>query len=1238
MKNTFRKLMIILLLVCSSACFLLGACNCNGNGEELYERDKAFKLNYTKYTLSLFESFDLVVDGYSNVVFTSSDENVISVSETGRVYAKNYGTAKITASSTKKSAECIVIVENQGDVPYLIFNLLDKNLYLLKDQTFALETTVNFNNNLYDDASFSYLSSEPTVASVDENGVVTAFKKGSCFITVQASWRGYDVKYLTENIEITVSSNVSMQVSVSKDTVYTVANAIDGKTYENTFEISCSATVDGLAVESSKISYNFDSERLELNGNVFTALSKGQTQVYAVVNNGNEIYTSLPISINVLAPEIKMNKAYSAKVGGSEYPLTVDGLLGEGCAVRNGDSNYTDYSVFEDGKVSINTANIIKPRGKTEIRIETDLYTYLVDVYFGTHILETKEDFIEFSNSYGKGKNVDTNHWYVVLANDIDLKGATVYKTWEDSFHGIFDGAGYEISNVKTKDYGIFGLVSREIKNVSIYNVVADNGYLLSGYVSGKISNVYLKGSYLSSNASGVLNFSNIALIENSVFDVTHVGSEGFVLRREALGTGYVKNVIALGNSKSFSNDPADLETIFDTAEDFIVSGIDKISVDNGFNFLWDTDEYGAYFNGKAYITKQPEETLEVIYKGVDFDLDVYDIANGKPDKIYINGKLTEVPADGQDLTIVADEYVAGNNEIIIFCNGEVIRQPFVKASHQISTAEQFVNFLASYNGNVDEDTNDSENYYAILTCDIDLSAVNKKLITKSSADRFAGTFNGLGHSLKNASVGYWNSSTDSKQGGIFGNVLGTVENLAIINIRCSVGWPFAWGIQGTVRNVYIQGDLTDTIETNGALSVNSGQVQNCVVNVTRNGENSVAYGYLSNSGVIENCYAIGNVENFSNRMDESRPVYVTAESFYTAEKENFTVDNGFSKYWVENNFGFFFGENSIVEFEPETVKDTEYYALAGIGQTATSKVVEVNLKEMLGGKNPERVVVNGAVVKADDTILLNSTDYVLGEENTIVFGDQENTVKLPFVFVTYTISNKTEFTNFIASYNNNVSSDGWYVILNQDINMDYSEVGKTAGHYFKGVFDGLGHKIDKFRFNGDAHNYGLFGYVSGTIKNVAFTNGQLTWNSYGLTTYLSGTIENVYVQASLAQSNFTNFLINLGWGKVHGKDGYGYVRNCVFNVDFDYNISSAKLIMLDNPDPKYKANVVNTFAIASGYTYKLTASNEDTRTPFVSASALLSAHGSEFTASNGFSKYWLVDGTKLSFAQIEIN
>ena len=262
-----------------------------------------------------------------------------------------------------------------------------------------------------------------------------------------------------------------------------------------------------------------------------------------------------------------------------------------------------------------------------------------------------------------------------------------------------------------------------------------------------------------------------------------------------------------------------------------------------------------------------------------------------------------------------------------------------------------------------------------------------------------------------------------------------------------------------------------------------------------------------------------------------------------------------------------------------------------------------------------ENLVENGIVTTALESL---SSTMPYGE-NFVEYINGSEVIRVPFINASHTIATKTDFTNFIASYSDSVSSKGWYAVLTTDINMLNGSVGKTVNHTFAGVFDGLGHSIDNIEFPADTNNYGVFGSVSGTIKNVAFTNAILRWNSCGLSSYVSGLIENVYVQGKDTQSNFTNYFIKLGWGNVHGKGGYGYVKNCLFDIDFE-KFGSANIIKFESPAANMDLSpyVVNTYGIKHTNPYKVS-SYDASATAYTSVKQV----ANNITKENGFNSCW---------------
>ena len=117
------------------------------------------------------------------VSWTSSDETVATVDESGNVTAVGAGTATVTVTTEDGgfTASCAVTVK--AKVISVTGVTLDKTeLELTVDDTAKLTATVAPANA--DNAKVSWTSSDVTVATVDENGNVTAIGAGTATVTV----------------------------------------------------------------------------------------------------------------------------------------------------------------------------------------------------------------------------------------------------------------------------------------------------------------------------------------------------------------------------------------------------------------------------------------------------------------------------------------------------------------------------------------------------------------------------------------------------------------------------------------------------------------------------------------------------------------------------------------------------------------------------------------------------------------------------------------------------------------------------------------------------------------------------------------------------------------------------------------------------------------------------------------------------------------------------------------------
>lgn len=145
-----------------------------------------------------------------NVTWSSSDTSVATVSSTGKVTAKKAGTAKITVKTNDggKTASCTVTVINDT-IKVNGVKLNHTNLTVYVNTCGDLRATVTPSNAT--NKAVSWSSSDPTIASVSNDGMITANYPGIVTITVKTADGGFkstckvSVKNYTENVSETAS-------------------------------------------------------------------------------------------------------------------------------------------------------------------------------------------------------------------------------------------------------------------------------------------------------------------------------------------------------------------------------------------------------------------------------------------------------------------------------------------------------------------------------------------------------------------------------------------------------------------------------------------------------------------------------------------------------------------------------------------------------------------------------------------------------------------------------------------------------------------------------------------------------------------------------------------------------------------------------------------------------------------------------------------------------------------------
>ena len=217
------------------------------------------------------------------VTWKSTDEKVATISDSGEVKAVGAGTATIKVVVGDISATCQVTVLQ----PVTGIRLNKSSLTMDALSTFQMTASVYPDSA--NDKRITWSSSDPAIASVDENGLVTALKKGTATITA-AAMDGSGVK---STCKVTVSNTAYVCTDP--------AQLESPHNYDNSCTDVWSYKLDG----ASSLNVTFDAQ---------TELEDGFDYLYILDGSGKEVgkYTGKELAgktIQVTGDTVKIRMA-----------------------------------------------------------------------------------------------------------------------------------------------------------------------------------------------------------------------------------------------------------------------------------------------------------------------------------------------------------------------------------------------------------------------------------------------------------------------------------------------------------------------------------------------------------------------------------------------------------------------------------------------------------------------------------------------------------------------------------------------------------------------------------------------------------------------------------------------------------------------------------------------------------------------------------------------------------------
>ena len=152
------------------------------------------------------------------------------------------------------------------------------------------------------------------------------------------------------------------------------------------------------------------------------------------------------------------------------------------------------------------------------------------------------------------------------------------------------------------------------------------------------------------------------------------------------------------------------------------------------------------------------------------------------------------------------------------------------------------------------------------LTADIDLTGKNWTPIGTSFSNKYTGTFDGGGHTIKGLTV-----TTYDQFVGLFGSIgyAGTVKNVMMedVQITSNPSSGFAGGVagysDGTIENCSVSGSVSGTVYVGGVVGAQwDGSITGCSSSATVKGTVNVGgvVGQTNGGATLTACYATGNV------------------------------------------------------------------------------------------------------------------------------------------------------------------------------------------------------------------------------------------------------------------------------------------------------------------------------------------------------------------------------------------
>ncbi len=644
-----KRILLVILLLTLCGCANQGTLNGSTTDSSFDASDdsKSIILYAPKEVLDIGEEMNLTYaitpscDDYV-VTFTSSNEEVASVSNDGHVHALKAGTTTLKVEEQEYNlSDQLVITVKDKIIEIESLTITNKIQSLAQDEEYTLECLITPDNAT--DKKLTFTSSVPSIASVNDEGVIRALIPGTTTIGVTSR----DQK-VNDFFELTITKRV---VHVSSVTILNEETSlVVGSSLQLNVEVlPKNADNMNLSYSSSNNEYAIVNQKGLITG--LKETPEGENVIINVLSEDGEKEDSIALEIianNIDVTDININLLSNEIIPGDEikYEVTIypENASDKSYSITTFTPDifkveYKKITALKDGEGSLtfttNNSNISKTINVTVLKSAT--YSEIYDLLDEALLLE------QLNSSGGQYKSdttyfEDTYEWRnysdAIQMNVENYSGVTTSLTYKDNnsvfvFEDKVSDSFYN-NGVSLNEYSIgedYYSVTQEEANQMVQLPNIDNTY----GVSKKIKEILQDSS----------SFNKEEILQNIRVIITNKDNQKVI---SISGACAYKNW-SWDDNKSFMS--VNMKIIFNLEGEIIlfnsnVNKYDQDAYDQINNCLKEgaVPSTGETINASlTYGTRLPTDSQRInidSYKVSDFDIDVSNF-NKKGDKLVID-------------------------------------------------------------------------------------------------------------------------------------------------------------------------------------------------------------------------------------------------------------------------------------------------------------------------------------------------------------------------------------------------------------------------------------------------------------------------------------------------------------------------------------------------------------------------------------------------------------------------